>query len=223
MGIHNQESEARKQLYEMTMRKNETVDELFHKMFNLWQQAKTSERERIDQFVTSLRPYLSNFITNMRFSTVRAAFDEIRLTEIRKKVIYNKYLRSNPKINTSRNSQFFQNKNNNNNKLRNFAPSDNINTNTNSNAHPNEKLKPCAKKSSNWVGAWYEPEEHPKKLEQDDKWELIRQGRCWACRGSGYRAGDMSNGKQVCLIRRDKKVNVQRFEKVQSAFEEEKA
>lgn len=202
MGIHNQESDARKLLYEMTMEEQETVDEFYHKMFHLWTLAKIPEKERIDQFITSLRPYLSASITNMRFASVREAVDEVRLTETRKKVISDKYYKSNPKSNSSINKQ---------------------KSSTPAVDSANEKFTPCAKKPAGWLGRWYEPEQRPKKLEQSEKWELTRQGRCWRCRGSGHKAGDENNGNQYCPVRKDKKVNVQKVEEVESSSEEEKA
>lgn len=216
MGIHNQAADARKTLYEMIMGENETVDELYHKMHQLWKLAKVPEAERIDQFITSLRPYLSNSITNIRFTTVREVVDEVRLTETRKKMINNKYARNNLRNNASNNASNRTNQNsqnqNNNNKPRNS---------TAFTENPNEKLIPCAKKPTGWVGTWYEPEEHPKKLEDNEKWDLTKQGRCWRCRGSGHKAGDEVNGKQLCPTRKERKVNVQRVENLES--EEEKA
>lgn len=217
MGIHNQESDARKLLYEMTMGEKETVDELYHKMFHLWNLAKIPEKERIDQFITSLRPHLSTSITNMRFISVREAVDEVRLTETRKRIINDKYAKTNPKTN-----------NNSNNNLKNSQPSLNKNNNKQKSSGPamdnaNEKFIPCTKKPTGWVGVWYEPEQYPKKLEQNEKWELTRQGRCWKCRGSGHKAGDEKDGKTFCPSRKEKKVNVQKVEEVESSFEEEKA
>ncbi|KAL4879836.1 hypothetical protein BJY04DRAFT_219647 [Aspergillus karnatakaensis] len=52
------------------------------------------------------------------------------------------------------------------------------------------RFPPTATKPPGWVGAWFDPETAPKRLTDEDKASLVKQGRCWACRGSAHRASD---------------------------------
>lgn len=54
----------------------------------------------------------------------------------------------------------------------------------------NAGLTPTAKKPNGWVGPWYDPIANPKRMDDNEKETMIRQGRCWSCRGSGHRSAD---------------------------------
>jgi len=59
-----------------------------------------------------------------------------------------------------------------------------------SGSHPNQRFGPVAKKPNGWSGSWYDPEDKPKRLTDELKKQLNKQGRCWSCRGSGHRGAD---------------------------------
>src|SRR5882762_6630025 len=54
----------------------------------------------------------------------------------------------------------------------------------------NARFGPVAKKPDGWSGAWYDPVRNPEKIDADEKATMMRQGRCWGCRGSGHRGAD---------------------------------
>ena len=56
--------------------------------------------------------------------------------------------------------------------------------------HPNARFGPVVKKPDGWFGAWYDPVQNPEKINTDEKAMMMRQGRCWGCRGSGHRGAD---------------------------------
>ena len=56
--------------------------------------------------------------------------------------------------------------------------------------HPNARFGPVVKKPDGWFGAWYDPVRNPEKINTDEKAMMMRQGRCWGCRGSGHRGAD---------------------------------
>lgn len=204
MRIHNQEEDFRKQLKDMIMR-NDTIDELFHKMFRLWELVLIPERERVKQFIGTLKPSISISLRNKPFINVREALEKARNTETMAKIINKKYPRI-PKTNNPKNPP--QNRNNKPNTNNSNTGNTNINSGFSGN-HPNDKFTPCVKKPSGWTGTWYDPEKYPKKLDQDTRIELTKQGRCWGCRGSEHKAGDEVNEKQICPRRDEKWVNTQ--------------
>ena len=52
LGIAYLTKDAKKELKEISMNKDETVTEYYHRMFKLWQRAKTPADERIETFRT---------------------------------------------------------------------------------------------------------------------------------------------------------------------------
>lgn len=53
------------------------------------------------------------------------------------------------------------------------------------------KFIPTSTKPTGWSGAWFDLEQYPKKLQEQDQSTLSRQGRCWESHGCGHRG---SNG-----------------------------
>ena len=55
---------------------------------------------------------------------------------------------------------------------------------------PATQRRPPRRRNNDWTGPWYDPVANPKRLDDTEKERMIRQGRCWSCRGSGHRSAD---------------------------------
>ena len=56
--------------------------------------------------------------------------------------------------------------------------------------HPNAKFGPTSTKPEGGFGTWYKPQAFPKKLTDDERIVIAREGHCRSCRGSGHRMSD---------------------------------
>ena len=202
LGIAYLTKDAKKELKEISMNKDETVTEYYHRMFKLWQRAKIPADERIETFKDTLRPNIALSLLGRDFISLETLLHEARKIEQGRKEMNQKYAKSESqkpaKTTTSPSSSVGRGLN----KTTTATSSTSITvkpkaTTTNSaiSANPNSKFGQVSTKPEGWVGAWYEGTLHPPKLEDGERETLSRQGRCWSCRGSGHR------GRDPCCIR----------------------
>ena len=229
LGLHMQVTEAKHLLHSIKMKNDESIDEYYHRIYKLWQRAKTPEDERIRQFIITIKPNLSAPLVSKTFLRMRDLLDKARTIEDRKKEITYTHFDKNQQGNKGgpRNGNPNGDNNRNNNRSNNNPPG-----NTNSSANtttpkpeqskntPNWKFMPCKVRPDGWVGKWHKPEEYPKRANPEEKEELTRTGRCWGCRGSGHRTGDTIDGKPVCP-KYEKRMNTQAIEESSSESESE--
>ena len=187
MGIHHQKKDAKKELLTFKMNKTESVSEYYHRLFKLWQRAETPLEERIDMFIGSVSPGISNALQAKEYKNFTNLLEDARRVEGYRKDVTN---------------NFFSNKEKPERANKHSAPSrgaPRTTTQTSSvrtvvtdtkSAHPNEKFGPVSKKPDGWVGPWFDGERNPEKLTNEDRDKLAKQGRCWSCRGSGHRGND---------------------------------
>ena len=183
MGIQFQEHDAEKALLTITQKERETITEYYHRISALWNLAKTPEKQRIRKFVTSIRPGISTTLLDREFPSVAKALESARIVEERRKDVDTYYPRAFPTKNapsqsaptkgSSGISDYYSNQ-----------------STARSGSHPNQRFGPVAKKPNGWSGSWYDPEDKPKRITDELKKQLNKQGRCWSCRGSGHRGAD---------------------------------
>ena len=57
LGYHLQEREARKDLISIAECPDKPISEYYHRIYKLWQKAKTTETEHVEKFLTTMLPY----------------------------------------------------------------------------------------------------------------------------------------------------------------------
>ena len=187
MGIHHQKKNAKKELLTIKMNKTESVSEYYHRLFKLWQRAGTSLEDRIDMFIGSVSPGISNALQAREYKDFTKLLEDARRVEgYRKDVVNNFYSRKDKPEKTSRSPAPGRG-----------APRTTLQTAASKTIasdaktpHPNDKFGPVSKKPEGWVGVWYDGERNPEKLTSEDRDKLAKQSRCWSCRGSGHRGND---------------------------------
>lgn len=106
MGLHLVSAEAKRELNKITMKHTESVNEFYHRIFELWEDAETPEDERIEQFKTTLKPAISQLLLGHTFTDMRTFLDAARKTEDKKSIITNNFPRQwQEKSNSSKNSR----------------------------------------------------------------------------------------------------------------------
>ena len=183
MGIQFQEHDAEKALLTITQKERESITEYYHRISALWNLAKTPEKQRIRKFVTSIQPGISMTLLDREFPSVAKALESARIVEERRKDVDTNYPRAFPTKNQAP-SQSAPTKG-----ASGISAYSNQST-ARSGSHPNQRFGPVAKKPNGWSGSWYDPEDKPKRLTDELKKQLNKQGRCWSCRGSGHRGAD---------------------------------
>ena len=215
MGIHLQSRDAKKELITITMKSGESVSEYYHRIFKLWQKAKTPIDERIEKFLVTLKPSISNSLMGSVFTDFRPLLDEARRIEDRRKDVAHYFPppeKSGPSKNSGREGKSSSGQ---------TSISDSRQSSAKekkSGDHPNSKFSATIVKPAGWIGVWYDPDPNPKKLEKEERETLSRQGRCWACRGSGHRGND-----SICPQFKEKKLNTTRIVEIDSDSESGKA
>jgi hypothetical protein len=201
LGYHLQEREARKSLISIAQRPDEPISEYYHRIYKLWQKAKTTETERVEKLLTTMLPYLSAPLIARGYKGTRELLDDARTVEDRKKDVAFSHPRNKARVTTTwsgsvtaSNSRLGEGA------ARTRIPDDRPLTrsgatgtstpNSNSPRSPNARFGPVAKKPDGWVGTWYDPVRSPRKMDAEEKTSMTRQGRCWMCRGSGHRGAD---------------------------------
>ena len=193
MGFHLQGRRAKKELQIISQNQGEGIDAFYHRIRPLWQKAKTPESDRVDQFLTTMTPGLSTSLLSKSYDRVRDLLDEVRVIEDRKKDVSHRHPRQ-------QRGQVLRESG------RDNPPSTMVTKPSTTRERaidpppPNRKFGPVATKPEGWVGTWHNPENNPKRLSEEVKRQLQREGRCWACRGSGHRGHDSvcpNKGKRV--------------------------
>ena len=206
MGIHLQSRDAKKELLTVTMKGGESVSEYYHRIFKLWQKAKTPVDERIEKFLVTLKPSISSSLMGSVFTDFRPLLDEARRIEDRRKDVAHHFPRPDKPAatkNSGQRSNFSGGQSSNQSSGgKSVSASTNQINSRKSDDRPNAKLTPTIVKPAGWVGTWYDPDPNPKKLKDDDRESLSRQRRCWACRGSGHRGHDT-----ICPQYKDKNLS----------------
>ena len=169
MGIHLQTTQAKKDLTTIKMKPEESVNEYYHRIFKLWQRAKTLEEDRIRQFLVTIKPTISAALVGTDFTTMRTLLDKARTIEDRKKEISfthfkdNKF--NNPRNTGASNTSTFANSHSRSNTSNPAQPRPSSSASTKpAEDSPNRKFMPCATKPAGWVGQWHEPEAYPPVL-----------------------------------------------------------
>lgn len=195
IGHHLQERQARKDLRDIRQQQSESVTQYYHRIRSLWQKANISEEDRIDQFMVTISPALSSSLLQKEYHSIRRLLDDARRIEDRKKDVAFNHPRP---IKSSRASNQRNAATASAGKLSaepaavdtKAAGSTASITITRSSPHPNQRFGPVTVKPDGWVGTWHNAEANPPRLSPEIKASLLRQGRCWSCRGSGHRGSD---------------------------------
>lgn len=195
MGVHLEAGNAKRELRNITMKPGEKVSEYYHRIHPLWCLAKVPENDRVEQFLTTLHPSFTHGLLAEKHVSMAALLDRVRKAESRKIDQQSTFPRTNPRIASAPSTRP--------NTAKDASPKNSsaLAPRTSESSYPNNEFGPVAKKPEGWVGTWYDPETRPKKLTDKEKAELRRQGRCWACRGSGHRGPD-----KCCPFHQDKQL-----------------
>jgi hypothetical protein len=78
LGFHLQQWDARKELQTTAQKPSEGITQYYHRIRSLWQKAKTPEKDRIDQFLTSMLLALSNSLLARRYTSSCEVLDDAR-------------------------------------------------------------------------------------------------------------------------------------------------
>jgi Retrotransposon gag protein len=192
MGLHLQKREARRELLTIKQRQDEGVTEYYHRIRAIWQKAKTLEDERVEKFLTTILPQLSFSLLGKTYTNVRDVLDDARKVEDRKKDIQSLKNRKGGTEDTPTTRRISS--------TARVWPSTRASHTTSADstttsctiavAGRNSRFGPVAKKPEGWTGVWYNPIRTPKKMDAVEKAQMVQQGRCWNCRGSGHRGAD---------------------------------
>ena len=189
LGVHLQLKEAKRELLSIKQQPTEPVTEYHQRLQRLWHRARTNEDERIEKFKVTMLPSLSSSLLARNYTRVRDLLDDARQIEDLKKDILHYHPRDRPR--RSATQGFGANRDPTLSTSR-IAPPAPASTRFTAARHPprNAALTPTSKKPNGWVGPWYDPVANPKSMDDAEKDRMIRQGRCWSCRGSGHRSAD---------------------------------
>ena len=91
MGIPMLASKAKRELNTITMQPTETVNEYYHRIFKLWQQASTPKDQQIEKFKLTLKPSISAPLLALKHTNLRDLLESARLIEDQKKEISNNF------------------------------------------------------------------------------------------------------------------------------------
>jgi hypothetical protein len=204
MGIHQLADAAIRELQSITQKPGESVTQYYHRLLPLWGRAGITERERTKKFKTTLRPSLANYMWWKEHVTMREALDDARRIEEARAEINFQHPQTPRGRGTSNQTHTPTNQ------KASVKPAVTNNPRASSNNPRSRRdFPPVSQKPNGWPGEWFDPVEHPSKLTENEKVSLQRQGRCWACRGSGHRASDpccpkfVSRGKALNEITAD--------------------
>lgn len=207
MGLHHQAKDAKKELLTIKMENNENVSGYYHRIFKLWQNAKTPMEDRIETFLTTMKPGISSSLIGKEYTDFKELLETARRIEARRKDVAHTFPRDS-KLDKTSNSNSSKNQNRVNSNSAQISAS--VKPNLAQHDSPrdfekqsNRQFGPVNKKPNGWVGSWFDGEQFPPKLQPEDKEQLIKQGRCWSYRGSGHRGSD-----SICInFERRRKVN----------------
>ena len=186
LGIAYLVKNAKKELREISMDKNETVTEYYHRLFKLWQRAKTPAEDRIETFKNTLKPSVAVPLLSRDFDSLKTLLHEARKIEQGRKELNQKFAKQDSQksakptssvpsasrdfnkttITTSSTSIAV--------KPKTTAPSAAPAVNKNSNSN----FGPVSVKPAEWIGQWHDETLHPPKLDDAEREKLSRESRC---------------------------------------------
>jgi retrotransposon gag protein len=190
LGVHLQTKEAKRELLSIKQQLNESVTEYHQRLQRLWHRARTDEDERIEKFKITMLPSLSSSLLAKNYTRVRDLLDDARQVEDLKKDILHHHPRDRPR--RSATQVFGVNRDSTLLTSRGITPPAPASTRPTAARHApgSAAPTPTSKKPNGWAGPWYDPVANPKRMDDTEKERMIRQGRCWSCRGSGHRSTD---------------------------------
>lgn len=214
MGIKFQSRASKRELATITMKSDESVTEFYHRILDLWLKAKTPESERIENFIDALQPSISNSLIGGVFIEFRPLLEKARKVEDRLENLDCYSPRPDQRASLKKPGRLGRSCGLGGQSTASSSRQSGA-TRKKSNDHMNSKFSATAVKPIGWTGTWYDPDSNPGKLEEE-RAMLSRQGRCWACRGSGHRRSD-----SVCPQKNLKRPIVSRMLEVDSSSEYE--
>ena len=176
--VHLQATKAKQELIIIAMKNTESVSKYYHRIFKLWMRTKTSTNKKIVKFTRLLKPSISTPLLNRKFTSIRAVLDKTQnIKDAQKEITY-----TFPRQDNRQQQQSF---------LKfscefNSRGSVTSGGSATSGGLEGKDRKPTASKLAGWFGMWYNPDLKPKKLENDDKTMLSRQGHCWTYYDSSH-------------------------------------
>ena len=227
MGIYMLTKRAKEKLHTVTMKpSNKTVDKYYQQIFKLWEQAKTPERERVKRFEITLKLFIAHALIGQKYTKIMDVLDAAREIEHRKSQISSKFARDLARTfqKASRSAGSFsgrtwgksgslsQTGGSSSTGANSVAPAatssfsgapkgSGKSVNTSTSVNPNAKFIPTATEPAGWVETWYNPENYPQTLQDDERATFLQQERCWECKGSGHR------GSYACCPLTNQKLN----------------
>ena len=211
-------SVAKQKLNTIVIKSSESVNEYYHRLFKLWQQASTPKDQRVEKFKLTLKPSISAPLLALKHTNLRDLLESARLIKDQKKEINNNFPKDSPRPMRTFcpwESNRWANKDSAAFSTATPAASKNLtaavalkntrlnvnNGNNENNARINTRFGAVSTKPQSWIGAWYNFEAYPPKLQGDNQIILSRQKRCWRCKGSGHR------GNNPCCPLQTKRLN----------------
>ena len=98
MGIHMLIEKAEDELHVVTMKSTgETVDDYYQRIFKLWEQARTTKRERIRRFEITLKLSISHALIGQKHTKIMDVLDAAREIKHRKSQISSMFSRDSAK------------------------------------------------------------------------------------------------------------------------------
>ena len=80
-GVHRLKADAKRELLKITLQHSETVSQYYRRIFKLWQHTETPADERIEKFIRTMRPILSNPLLGRKYTDIKVLLDEARSIE----------------------------------------------------------------------------------------------------------------------------------------------
>jgi hypothetical protein len=209
MRFHHQVKNAKKKLLIVKMKNNENVSKYYHRIFKLWQKAKTSLKDRIETFLIIVKSGIYSSLMRKEFNNFEDLLKTARRIEARRKDVTHIFSR--------RDNRFEKIVDKNQNQIQSCINSSqfsfriNLSQKSSSTSmsfidHFNEKFESVNKKLSDWIDEWFDEEKDSLKLTFKNKRKLFKQRRCWSCRESNHR-----NNDAVC-INFDRKKNLNKLD-----------
>ncbi|MCJ1271531.1 hypothetical protein MMC22_011433 [Lobaria immixta] len=106
MGLHLISAEAKRELNKITMKHTKSVNEFYHRIFELWEDAETPKDKHIEQFETMLKSAISQPLLDYMFTNMRIFLNAAWKIKDKKLIIMNNFLKQwQEKSNLSKNSR----------------------------------------------------------------------------------------------------------------------
>ena len=155
LGLAYLTKDAKKELRDISMGKEETVTEYYHRIFKLWQRAKTPADDRIETFKDTLKPSIAMSLLGREFGSLEILLHEARKIEQGRKEMNQKFAKQDsPKPAKSVSSS---GRSSNKTMTTTSSTSTTVKPKTapmvSTSPNPNKKFGPVATKPEGWIGA----------------------------------------------------------------------